>query len=193
MAAPDKTLPETASQTAGPYVHIGLMPDVAGIVNFGQDIGKEMIGPATPGIRVVIEGQIFDGVGDLVRDAVIEVSQLDAEGRAADAAGAADGFRGWGRFATDFQTGLWRCTTVLPGTAGEEAPHLSLWLVARGINIGLHTRLYFSDLVAQNARCPVLRSLPAERRHTLLANRDGGVYRFDIQLQGANETAFFDI
>jgi protocatechuate 3,4-dioxygenase alpha subunit len=78
------------------------------------------------------------------------------------------------------------------------APHVSLWIVARGINLGLNTRLYFDDEAAANAEDPVLRLIePPERRQTLIAVREqrGGevVYRFDIHLQGEQETVFFDV
>jgi protocatechuate 3,4-dioxygenase alpha subunit len=113
-------------------------------------------------------------------------------------------FRGWGRAGTDFASGLYQFETVKPGPViGRRgykpmAPHVNLWLAARGINIGLSTRLYFADETALNAADPVLRSIePAIRRETLLARRevrDGSVvYVFDIRLQGEQETVFFDV
>ena len=75
-----------------------------------------------------------------------------------------------------------------------QAPHISFWIVARGINLGLNTRLYFADETATNAEDPILRRIEhGARRDTLLATRQGNVYRFDIHLQGAQETVFFDI
>ena len=115
-------------------------------------------------------------------------------------------FRNWGRAGTDFETGLWSLDTVKPGAVvgrhGHKrmAPHVSLWIVARGINLGLSTRLYFADEEAANAADPVLNIIdPPERRQTLLARRDtartGGppTYVLDIRLQGPDETVFFDI
>ncbi|HEY1090368.1 MAG TPA: protocatechuate 3,4-dioxygenase subunit alpha [Burkholderiaceae bacterium] len=170
---------ETASQTAGPFVHIGLQPrTVEGI-----------------GARISVELRVFDGAGELLRDVLIETWQADAAGRYENAA-----FHGWGRVPADLQTGLACFETLKPGAVptpegGSQAPHIALWLVARGINLGLHTRLYFSDEAAANAACPVLASVPAARRATLIAQReqDGPRYRLDIHLQGERETVFFDI
>ncbi|MEM7213775.1 MAG: protocatechuate 3,4-dioxygenase subunit alpha, partial [Pseudomonadota bacterium] len=114
-----------------------------------------------------------------------------------------DGFRGWGRVTTEFETGEWAFETVKPGptrgrNVGTQAPHLNFWIVARGINIGLSTRMYFADEAEANVKDPVLRIIEWERRrNTLLARRTDGdgisVYRFDIRLQGEDETVFFDL
>jgi protocatechuate 3,4-dioxygenase alpha subunit len=201
-------LPETPSQTAGPYVHIGLIPVQAGFDIFDQ-LGATLVGPATQGERIRIEGRILDGAGAVVRDALVEIWQADSFGRFNHPADRQDGprdegFRGWGRTGTDFETGLWSFETIKPGrTAGRHghkrmAPHISLWIVARGLNIGLSTRLYFEDEAEANAEDPVLRIIeqPARRR-TLIARRemrDGGpTYILDIHLQGPDETVFFDI
>ena len=114
-----------------------------------------------------------------------------------------DGFRGWGRVITDFETGEWGFDTVKPGpVTGRNgqmmAPHINLWIVARGINVGLNTRIYFEDEAAANAADPVLNVIEWERRRvTLIAKRElrdgSAVYRFDICLQGEDETVFFDI
>ena len=202
-------LAETPSQTAGPYVHIGLIPKQAGFDIFANNFGNMLAGPATKGERIRIEGKVFDGTGALVRDALIEIWQANAAGKYNHPADRQDKpldphFRGWGRAGTDFETGIYAFDTVKPGKVsarqghGEMAPHINLWIVARGINIGLHTRLYFSDEAAANAADPVLNLIeqPA-RRETLLARREerGGaaVYVFDIVLQGAGETVFIDV
>jgi protocatechuate 3,4-dioxygenase alpha subunit len=211
MIAPNALgyLPETPSQTAGPYVHIGLIPRQAGFDIFENNLGTALLAPDTKGERIRIEGRIFDGAGALVRDALVEIWQADAFGRFNHPADQQDGpcddrFRGWVRTGTDFETGLWFFETIKPGrTAARRgharmAPHISLWIVARGINTGLATRLYFADEMAANAEDPVLRLIeqPA-RRQTLIARhelRDGApVYVFDIQLQGDNETVFLDV
>jgi protocatechuate 3,4-dioxygenase alpha subunit len=211
MITPDALgyLPETPSQTAGPYVHIGLVPRQAGFDIFENNLGDTLLGPDTKGERIRIEGRIFDGTGALVRDALVEIWQADAFGRFNHPADRQDGprdegFRGWGRTGTDFETGLWSFDTIKPGrTAGRRghtrmAPHISLWIVARGINISLSTRLYFEDEAEANAEDPVLRIIeqPA-RRKTLIARcdkRDGvNAYVLDIHLQGENETVFFDV
>ncbi|GGL73566.1 protocatechuate 3,4-dioxygenase subunit alpha [Wenxinia marina] len=199
-------LRETASQTAGPYVHIGLAPLATGIEIFDHDLGLDIAGPNAKGERIRVEGRIIDGMDTPLRDALIEVWQANAAGIYAHPeheGEVEEGFRGWGRSVTDFQSGEWRFDTVKPGAVmGRHgrpmAPHLNLWIVARGINIGLHTRMYFGDEDAANADDPVLNLIEWEgRRKTLVAPRevrDGmPVYRFDIRLQGEGETVFFDV
>lgn len=203
MPQPLNYLKESPSQTAGPYVHIGLAPGAAGFAIFHQELGREIAAPDVPGERIRVEGIVFDGTGSPVTDVLIEVWQADAAGiyphpedpRHADCA---KGFRGWGRIVPDFETGLWAFETIkpgaVPGRSGRMmAPHISFWLVARGINIGLSTRMYFED--EDNAADPVLNLIEqAPRRETLIARRTGpGRYRFDIRLQGEGETVFLDI
>jgi protocatechuate 3,4-dioxygenase alpha subunit len=201
-------LKETASQTAGPYVHIGLAPKAAGFDIFENNFGNVLVQPGTAGERITIEGRVFDGSGTPVRDVLIEVWQADSTGRYQHPADRQQGqrdenFRGWGRACSDFESGVWRFETVKPGAAEGRngrrmAPHLNLWIVARGINIGLNTRMYFSDEEQANAQDPVLNLIEWEvRRKTLIGKREERerevVYRFDITLQGADETVFFDI
>lgn len=197
-------LKETPSQTAGPYVHIGLAPGAAGFDIYGQELGWDIAGPNAQGERIRVEGLVIDGTGSPVKDVLLEAWQANAAGIYAhpEHAGAVeDGFRGWGRVITDFATGEWGFDTVKPGAVPGrngtvQAPHINLWIVARGINVGLNTRLYFED--EANAADPVINMIEWEnRRQTLIARRsetDGKVvYRFDIRLQGENETVFFDI
>jgi protocatechuate 3,4-dioxygenase, alpha subunit len=198
-------LPETASQTAGPYVHIGLAPGAAGFTLFAQELGQDIAGPDAPGERIRVEGMVYDGTGAPVRDVLIEVWQADAAGIHPHPddprhAGGAPGFRGWGRVITDFATGLWGFDTVkpgpVPGRMGRtQAPHLTLWLVARGINVGLHTRMYFPEDAALHGADPVLSAIDQrDRMGTMIATRTApGHYRFDIRLQGQGETVFLDI
>jgi protocatechuate 3,4-dioxygenase alpha subunit len=208
MPQPLNYLKETASQTAGPYVHIGLAPGAAGFKIFEQELGTDIAGPNAEGERIRVEGTVFDGAGAPVKDVLIEVWQANAAGiypSPADlrADQVEEGFRGWGRIISDFDTGLFSFDTVKPGgIAGRNsrrmAPHLNLWIVARGINIGLNTRMYFDDEAEANAKDPVLNLVEqANRRGTLIATRemrDGApVYRFDIRLQGEGETVFLDI
>jgi len=202
-------LRETASQTAGPYVHIGLAPEAAGFDIFDRNFGNVLTTSETQGERITIEGRVFDGSGTPLRDVLVELWQADAQGRYAhpadrQASGAQDpAFRGWGRACSDFETGAWSFDTIKPGrVAGRHgvpmAPHVNLWIVARGINIGLHTRMYFDDEAQANAADPVLNLVEWEvRRKTLVGRREQSngktVYRFDIHLQGDAETVFFDV
>lgn len=200
---------ETASQTAGPFVHIGLAPQVAGLTVFENNFGSVLTNANTQGQRIRIEGQVFDGLGTVLKDVLIEIWQANAAGKYAHPADRQPGkaldadFRGWGRSCTDFDTGIYRFDTVKPGVVvGRNgrvmAPHINVWLVARGINLGLNTRLYFSDEGAANGTDPVLNVIEWEaRRATLIAQREAlngeVIYRFDIRLQGDGETVFFDV
>ncbi|MDE4097595.1 MULTISPECIES: protocatechuate 3,4-dioxygenase subunit alpha [Rhodobacterales] len=199
-------LKETPSQTAGPYVHIGLAPGAAGFQIYDQELGQDIAGPNAAGERIRIEGLVIDGIGSPVKDVLLEAWQANAAGVYAHPehpGEVEEGFRGWGRVITNFETGEWAFETVKPGPVmgrnGQMmAPHINLWIVARGINIGLNTRLYFDDEAEANATDPVINLIEWEkRRETLIAKRserDGQtVYRFDICLQGDDETVFFDI
>jgi len=188
-------LRETSSQTAGPYVHIGLAPGAAGFDIYREELGRDICGPNAKGERIRVEGLVIDGTGSPVKDVLLEVWQANADGHYAHPEGGGpveDGFRGWGRVITNFETGEWGFNV------GTQAPHLNLWIVARGINIGLNTRMYFEDEAGANAADPVLNIIEWEnRRATLIGTRsmrDGvPIYRFDIRLQGDAETVFFDI
>jgi len=205
MAVSDKPLPESPSQTAGPYVHIGCMPNYCGIEGvYPVDTGSSLVNARTQGGRIRIRGRIYDGDGAPLTDAVIETWQADAAGlyqSPEETRGEADAaFGGWGRQPCDPETGEFSFDTIKPGkvpfAAGRpQAPHVTLWIVARGINVGLHTRLYFDDEAVANAEDPILIQIePAERVATLIAKSDGdGCYCFDIHLQGADETVFFDM
>ena len=203
---------ETASQTAGPYVHIGLAPQVAGFDIFENNFGNVLTNERTKGERIRIEGRVFDGIGTVLKDVLIEIWQANAEGKYAHPADRQQGkavdpnFRGWGRGCTDFETGVYTFETVKPGRVEGRngrvmAPHINAWIVARGINLGLNTRIYFSDEAEANAQDAVLNLIEWEsRRKTLVARREDAkgakgpaVYRFDIRLQGEDETVFFDV
>ena len=198
------TLKESPSQTAGPYVHIGCTPNFTGIAAYGGDLGGGDLGRAmttgpVEGRAIVIAGAVHDGTGMALRDAMVEIWQADAKGRFAGQDGADPGFTGWGRSPGDMQTGEFRFETVKPGRVAwpdgrMQAPHVSVWVVARGINVGLHTRIYFDDEEAANAEDPILARIEHRARvPTLLAKAAPGGYRFDIHLQGPHETVFFDI
>ena len=210
MSYASRYLKETPSQTAGPFVHIGLAPGAAGFDIYTRELGLDIAGPNAAGERIRVEGVVRDGTGSPVKDVLLEAWQANSQGHyshPADSGNVEPDFRGWGRVIADFNTGEWGFDTIKPGPAkgrdgGIMAPHITLWLVARGINIGLNTRLYFADESDANASDPVLNLIEWEnRRQTLLATRNGQdgipedkpVYRFDIHLQGDNETVFFDI
>jgi protocatechuate 3,4-dioxygenase alpha subunit len=197
-------LRESPSQTAGPYVHIGCTPNFAGIDIYDGDLGVSLKTGPVQGQEITIKGTVFDGMGAPLRDVMIEIWQPDAAGlfpSANETRGAADpNFTGWGRSPGDTDTGEFTFETVKPGPVPfpdgrMQAPHISVWIVARGINIGLNTRLYFEDEADANAVDPILTRLEHQNRiPTLMAKAQGnGFYRFDIHLQGPHETVFFDI
>lgn len=188
-------LKETPSQTAGPFVHIGTMPAVAGLKTKHPGPGNILARDGTLGERIRIEGLIHDGAGALVKDALVEIWQANANGQYGS-----NDFACFGRAAADFETGLFSFETVKPGATPYrdgrmQAPHVTLTIFARGINIHLQTRLYFSDEAKANAVDPVLQLVGAPALvATLIAQRDPSrpLYRFEVHLQGDRETVFFD-
>lgn len=178
----------TPSQTAGPFLHIGMLwPDGPSIVEADE-----------PG-AIWISGRIVDGAGDPVADGLVETWQADALGRFAspeDPRGATTDFRGWGRCETD-ALGWWRIRTVKPGQVPGpdgtmQAPHIDVTVHARGLLRHLFTRIYFADEAEANAADPVLAALPDAARRTLLAHPTEGGYHHDMLLQGDDATVFFD-
>ena len=188
----------TPSQTVGPFLHVGLVPARFGV----REIFTPVVADATvPGTHIEIEGRIYDGEGNVLRDAMVEAWQADAEGRYPHSADGrpvtSNAFRGFGRCATE--DGVFRFSTVKPGSVPgpggtTQAPHINVGVFARGILKRLFTRIYFAGDPA-NASDPILALVPAERRETLIAKPDPSnpsLYRFDIRLQGDKETVFFD-
>jgi protocatechuate 3,4-dioxygenase alpha subunit len=183
----------TASQTVGPFFHPTLLR---------EDAPQHVVArEGTPGERIRIEGCVLDGVGAPVPDALVEVWQADSEGLYQHPADTRvvrldPAFTGFARSGTD-EAGRFWFETIRPGAVpfdGQrmQAPHISLVVFARGLLAHLYTRLYFAGDPA-NAGDPILRLVPADRRGTLLAQRDErGIYRFDIVLQGEGETVFFN-
>jgi len=192
---------ESPSQTAGPYVHIGLTPNFSGITGvYDADLGTVMINDQTKGERITLEICVIDGGGAPLKDALVEIWQAGADGlynaRNEPRDEADPNFTGWGRAAADAETGILRFETIKPGPVpfadGRlQAPHINVWIVARGINLGLSTRIYFDDADDD----PVLSRMDIQdRKASLIARGDGGgKYRHDIHLQGPLETVFFDI
>lgn len=195
-----KLLPQTPSQTVGPYFAYGLTAEQYGYANTQIATGH-MAGDGVPGTRVRIEGAVYDADGKTIPDAMIEFWQADSTGRVPTSnPGGNASFTGFGRQGTGTDAGQrFIFDTVKPGRVDDEqAPHIVVVVFMRGLLTHLYTRLYFEDEAEANAADPVLASVPAERRHTLIAKRQGqgnggDVYRFDIRLQGPDETVFFDV
>jgi protocatechuate 3,4-dioxygenase alpha subunit len=171
----------TADQTVGPYYAIGMeYPEGEQVVPRGQ-AGS-----------IVLSGIVWDGAGNPVPDAVVEIWQADADGRIPQESGGLvrkpGGFSGFGRSGTDDE-GFYGFTTVLPGATEEgRAPFFSAVVFARGLLARLHTRIYVPGPAVESD--PFLASLPPERRATLIATEVPGGLRHDIHLQGERETVF---
>jgi protocatechuate 3,4-dioxygenase, alpha subunit len=199
-------LKQTPSQTVGPYFAYGLVPE-----QYNFDLKSLFTASAAdrevPGEHIAIVGNVFDAEGKVVNDALIEIAQADASGRYVQSTEEAreTGFRGFARCGTGTDPKLrFIFDTVKPGATGEnEAPHLDVIVLMRGMLLHCFTRIYFDDEEAANASDTVLQAVPAERRQTLVAKREAGasgkpgvagtIYRFDIHLRGPNETVFFDL
>ncbi len=192
---------QTPSQTVGPFFAYGLTP---------EQYGYDLTSIATPvvedeaggGEKIRVEGQVFDGEGAPVGDAMIEIWQADAAGRyahPADGRASNASFKGFARVGTgtDPQQRFF-FETVKPGAPGEgQAPHINVIVFMRGLLNHAYTRIYFPEDTEAQASDPVLAAVPAERRGSLIAHKEedeaGAVYRFDIHMQGPQETVFFDV
>lgn len=177
----------TPSQTVGPYLTLGLT----------WPKGYLVVPEDTPG-AITVTGVVYDGVGAVVPDGLVETWQADADGRfdhADDPRGASgSGFTGFGRCATDAQ-GRFRIVTVKAGPIGDgQAPHIDVSVLARGLLDRVVSRIYFPDEATANAADPLLSGLPPERAATLVARATGpGELRWDVRLQGADETVFLAV
>jgi protocatechuate 3,4-dioxygenase alpha subunit len=192
----------TPSQTVGPYFAYGLTSN--GKYEWNDAFSNNLVTSDTSGERVRVEGRVFDGDGQPMVDCMLEIWQADAQGRFSDPqdkrALPNSSFKGFGRCGTDANGG-YAFDTIKPGIVPDpdgkpQAPHLVLAVFARGMLLHLYTRIYFSG-EAGNATDPVLALVPIDRRATLIAERancnPGAVYRFDIHMQGDNETVFFEV
>ena len=175
---------QTPSQTVGPFFGLGL-------IRAGCNV---LVSPDTSGQRIRIEGTVFDGAGQRVDDAVIEIWQADAQGRYRQD----PHFSGFGRCGTDSR-GRFCFDTIKPGPARapagvRAAPHVNVIVFARGMLLHAFTRIYFSD--DRLDEDSLLGTIDAARRGTLVATRTevptGVVYSWDVHLQGERETVFFD-
>ena len=179
----------TPSQTVGPFFAIGLP----------WADGPFVVPESTAG-AIWLRGRLTDGAGDPVPDAMVETWQADPDGRfdhPEDPRGADRGFRGFARCPTD-EEGRFAILTLKPGPVpgpGEtlQAPHIDVSVFARGLLNHVVTRVYFADEEDRNAADPVLLALDEAARATLIARPEGDGYRFDVRLQGADETVFFAV
>ena len=187
------SLQATTWQTVGPYFRIGL-----------QWLNKDnLVGEGVSGERVSIQGRVLDGDGVPVPDAMLEIWQANAHGKYAHPEDTQSkllepGFTGYGRIPTDAD-GMFRFSTIKPGSVPgpdgkDQAPHILVSVFMRGLLIRLITRIYFPD-EPRNARDYVLNLVEPSRRSTLIAKRISGrpgVLEWDVALQGASETVFFE-
>jgi protocatechuate 3,4-dioxygenase, alpha subunit len=179
-------LAQTPSQTVGPF--FGYALPYAG--------GPDVRAPWQPD-AIRLHGVVYDGAGDPIPDAFVEIWGADAEGRPSTERGSFDrdqhGFAGFGRASVD-RAGHYSFTTIKPGAARDgSAPYLLVTIFARGVTQHLFTRAYFGDEASANAADPLLARIDPARRDTLVAEPDAPrSYRFDIRLQGEGETVFLD-
>lgn len=181
----------TPSQTVGPFFAFGLL---------GGSLDADLVSHDTQG-AIKIEGVVYDGAGQPVPDAVVEIWQANRHGRFAHPADTrrepplGTGFDGFGRCGTDSE-GSFAFLTVKPGPVpfGDgrlQAPHIDVGVFARGLLKRLVTRIYFPDEPDANAADPVLGGLDSHERSTLIARRDAETLHFDVRLQGPDQTVFF--
>ncbi len=181
---------QTPSQTVGPFFRIGLIYD---------PVENDLVNEDTSGERITITGVVYDGDGQPIPDALIEIWQSDSKGifnhptdplhKQAD-----PHFRGFGR-AENRNEGRYEFKTIKPGRRDGMPPYINVHIFSRGMLVHAMTRIYFSD-EPDNGRDPALSLVDSERLHTLIATRDESedppVYRFDIRMQGEDETVFFN-
>jgi len=191
LMPPDPERPvATPSQTVGPFFHFGLATD--------PELGR-MAPASTKGTHIRLCIRVTDGDGQPVPDALIELWQADADGRyatVADGQPAPGAFTGFGRLPT-LADGTCCFETIHPGRVADaqgrmQAPHINVCFFSRGLLRQIYTRIYFAgdDGLADDA---ILSLVPASRRQTLLARRIDGGWHFDLRMQGADETVFFDL
>ncbi len=172
---------QTPSQTVGPYFAYGLTPEQY-LYDFRQLVDNQMVSPIDTENTITVVGKVLDGEGVEIPDAMIEIWQNDGQNQL------------FGRFGTGTDPqNRFIFHTVKPASVNGQAPYLSVIVFMRGQLIHSYTRLYFSDEAALNAQDEVLNLVPAERRNTLIAQKKGSVYEFNIRMQGEGETVFFEI
>ena len=180
----------TPSQTVGPFFHYALP----------YDAGPRLAGAGRAG-AITLSGRVLDGEGAPIPDAMVEIWQADEQGQL-ESVGVhgevgADGFRNFGRCETTADGG-YRFRTVKPGAVQtmdgvQQAPHVAMSVFARGLLRQVVTRVYFDDEPTANATDPLLAAVAPDRRATLTATGGDGGYRFDVRVQGVDETVFLDV
>jgi len=181
-SSPLGALLQTPSQTVGPYFAYGLTPEQY-LYDFKQLVGNQMLSPIEHEEAITIIGKVFDGNGDVIPDAMIEIWQNDGENQL------------FGRFGTgtDAQN-RFIFSTIKPKSVAGHAPYLSVIVFMRGQLIHSYTRIYFSDEIELNAIDEVLNAILPDRKNTLIAEKKASnFYEFNINMQGKNETVFFEI
>ena len=186
-------LRQTPSQTVGPFFAYGLTAPQYNY-NFTDVADNDLRMEGISGEVMTIIGHVLDGAGNPVDDALVEIWQADGQGiypsRQSNSA-----FKGFGRMGTGTDPqNRFLFETIKPGSVGDgQAPHVNVVVFMRGGLNHHYTRMYF-DGDAMNKNDPVLRSVPDDRRHTLMARHgENGTWHFDIHMQGEDETVFFDV
>jgi protocatechuate 3,4-dioxygenase, alpha subunit len=187
-------LQQTPSQTIGPFFAYSLTAQQYGY-NFNSIVSGNLINDTAEGEQIFITGNVFDGEGNPIHDAMIELWQADAKGNYQNQL-KADGFKGFGRFGTGTEEDKsFTFKTIKPGSVNDQSPHINVILFMRGSLHALYTRIYFDD--EQNDNDPLYKSIDVERRETLIAKRmmkgEKTFYQFNIYMQGENETVFFGL
>jgi protocatechuate 3,4-dioxygenase alpha subunit len=176
-------LAPTPGQTIGPFFGYALP----------YDGGEDLVPPGSAR-AIRLHGIVYDGAGDPVPDALLELWQADENGRVVQQEGSLhrDGwtFTGWGRASVD-GNGHYSFSTVRPGPTEPGGPALfMITIFARGLTNRLFTRAYLPEDTAALEADRLLASLTAEERSSLIAAAEPTGYRFDVRLQGDRETVF---
>lgn len=177
----DTNMLQTPSQTVGPYFAYGLTPEQYSY-NFKSLVGNIMVDPKENPNTIKIVGKIYDGENNLIPDAMIELWQNDGVNKF------------FGRFGTGTEKeNQFIFETLKPKSVNSQAPYITVILFMRGQLLHSYTRIYFSDEESLNEQDVVLSGIPAERRKTIIAHKKETFYEFNINMQGENETVFFDL
>jgi protocatechuate 3,4-dioxygenase alpha subunit len=187
---------QTASQTVGPYFAYGLVPEQYRYDFDSLCDGNLIHDETVPGERITIFGRVFDGNGEAIPDALIEIWQADAKGTYLSEK---TRFHGFGRFGTGTDKGcrFW-FRTIKPGSVEHSAPYINVIVFMRGLLTHLYTRIYFDDEPVANSNDSVLNKVDRERLSSLVARRvvlpdQSFGFEFNIYMQGEHETVFFDV